>query len=92
MTDGAALRRRRGRSRRTSATPLRVSCHTVGFGRGAVFAAAGSLASGGGPCQTTLDKPSAAIYVQNLTSDEAVGHQQHHRLRDFLSQAYPFHG
>ena len=39
-----------------------------------------------------LYKPSTAIYMQNLTSNKAVGHQQHHRLRDFLSQAYSFHG
>ena len=39
-----------------------------------------------------LYKPSTAIYMQNLTSNKAVGHQQHHCLRDFLSQAHSFHG
>ena len=64
-----------------------LSCRTAGFRRGPVFPVACGQESGGGPCQTMLDKPSTAIYVQNLTSDKAVGHQQHHRLCDFLSPA-----
>ena len=38
-----------------------------------------------------LYKPSTAVYMQNLTSNKAVGHQQHDCLRDFLSQAHSFY-